>query len=220
MTDRERTLPASIVVVGAGGFGRGAVDVIDEMNAHHPTWAFVGFLDDVPGSEVLGPTSQLVTLDVSAYVIAIADPETRQRLDTEDLDAASLVAPSSVIGRRSAPGPGSIIRSNCSVASDVVFGRHVHVNMNVTLGHDVVLGDYVTVHPGANVGGETVIKASATVSAGATVLPRLVVGEGAIVGAGSVVLDDVPAGATVVGTPARVIRTRDGAARRPPSPIA
>jgi serine O-acetyltransferase len=44
----------------------------------------------------------------------------------------------------------------------------------------------------------------AKIGYGAKVLGEVEVGEGAIVGANAVVLDDVAAGATVVGVPARV----------------
>jgi acetyltransferase-like isoleucine patch superfamily enzyme len=47
----------------------------------------------------------------------------------------------------------------------------------------------------------------ALIGAGATVSPGVLVGDRAIVGAGAVVVTDVPAGATVVGVPARVIHT-------------
>ena len=40
---------------------------------------------------------------------------------------------------------------------------------------------------------------------GAIILPGVTIGDDAIVGAGSVVTRDVPAGATVVGNPARVV---------------
>ena len=46
------------------------------------------------------------------------------------------------------------------------------------------------------------------VGAGARVLGNIDVGAGAIIGANAVVLDDVPAGATVVGIPAKIVRQR------------
>ena len=58
--------------------------------------------------------------------------------------------------------------------------------------------------PGATLAGEVRIEDFATVGSGAIVLPRVRIGTGAMVGAGAVVTKDVPAGATVVGVPARV----------------
>jgi acetyltransferase-like isoleucine patch superfamily enzyme len=52
----------------------------------------------------------------------------------------------------------------------------------------------------------TLVKRGASVGSGATLLCGVTVGEHAIVGAGSVVTKDVPAGMTVAGNPARVLR--------------
>lgn len=49
-----------------------------------------------------------------------------------------------------------------------------------------------------------VIGANVWIGGGALLLPGITVGDDAIIGAGSVVTRDVPAGATVVGNPARV----------------
>ncbi|QNB01426.1 hypothetical protein G4G31_14525 [Massilia sp. Se16.2.3] len=47
------------------------------------------------------------------------------------------------------------------------------------------------------------------IGGGAIVLPGVTIGDDAIVGAGSVVTRDVPAGATVVGNPARAVGKKD-----------
>lgn len=52
----------------------------------------------------------------------------------------------------------------------------------------------------------TIIKQRASIGSNATILCGVIVGEGAMVGAGSVVTRDVPAGAVVAGSPARVIK--------------
>ena len=53
----------------------------------------------------------------------------------------------------------------------------------------------------------TLVKRGASIGSGATLLCGVTIGEKAIVGAGSVVTKDVPAGAIVVGNPARVVRS-------------
>ena len=54
-------------------------------------------------------------------------------------------------------------------------------------------------------GGATV-RRLARIGANSTILPGVEIGEGSLVGAGSVVVQDVPAGAVVAGSPARVIK--------------
>jgi acetyltransferase-like isoleucine patch superfamily enzyme len=54
--------------------------------------------------------------------------------------------------------------------------------------------------------GGAVVRRLARIGANSTILPGVEVGEGSLVGAGSVVVHDVPAGAVVAGSPARVIK--------------
>jgi acetyltransferase-like isoleucine patch superfamily enzyme len=52
----------------------------------------------------------------------------------------------------------------------------------------------------------TVVKRGASIGSGAVLLCGITIGENALIGAGSVVTRDVPAGATVAGNPARVVK--------------
>lgn len=76
----------------------------------------------------------------------------------------------------------------------------------VEIGSGTVIGPWVTIGLRAgNVAGPTV-EANVSIGTGAKLIGPIKVGEGAVIGANAVVVDDVPAGATVVGAPARAVQ--------------
>lgn len=200
-----------LVILGAGGSGRGVRELVMSVNAHvGERWEFAGFLDDdLSLTDVIGSLEQIRAGLADAYLLSFADPHLRRTWDTDILPSPALIHPSAAVsgGCTDSSGTGLIIRSNSSVAPDASFGRHVYINMNCSIGHDVSMADYVTIHPGANIGGGVVLGRCSTVATGAVVLPRLSIGAGAYVGAGAVVTKDVPAGTTVVGNPARPLES-------------
>ncbi|WP_278396094.1 sugar O-acetyltransferase [Stutzerimonas kunmingensis] len=103
-------------------------------------------------------------------------------------------------------GEGAFLNFNC-VILDVVA---VHIGAGTQIGPAVQL--YTADHPrdpearrsGVEFGRPIHIGRNVWVGGGAIILPGVTVGDDAVIGAGSVVTRDVPAGATVVGNPARI----------------
>ncbi|MFB0917798.1 MAG: serine O-acetyltransferase [Clostridiaceae bacterium] len=86
--------------------------------------------------------------------------------------------------------------------------------MGIVIGETAIIGSNVTIFHGATlggIGGEPGVKRHPTIGdnvligAGAKLLGNINIGDGARIGANAVVLSDVPAFATAVGVPSRVI---------------
>jgi serine O-acetyltransferase len=97
-----------------------------------------------------------------------------------------------------------------------IVGRRVFIDhgMGVVIGETAEVGDDCTIYQGVTLGGTSLYRgakrhptlgAGAVVGAGAKVLGGFTVGAGAKVGSNAVVVNEVPAGATVVGIPGRVV---------------
>jgi serine O-acetyltransferase len=86
----------------------------------------------------------------------------------------------------------------------VIHGQIV-IDGLVEIGAGVVIAPFVTIGLRAgDVRGAT-IEAGVSIGTGAKVIGPVRIGAGATIGANAVVVQDVPAGATVVGAPARVV---------------
>ncbi|MFW2334723.1 acetyltransferase [Ilumatobacter sp.] len=208
--------PGPIVIVGAGGFGRECLDIVEALNDHGAALEFVGFVDDGGGDDellqrrhtvCLGPTTSAP--HGARFVIAIGDGAVRDRIARQfadrDLQAAVLIHPQATLGSDCRIGAGTILNAGARVTTNITLGRHVQLHANSTVGHDATLADFVSVFPGATISGSVTLGEGVTVGTGANVLPGVRVGRYAFVGAGAVVTGDVEPGATVVGVPATAL---------------
>ncbi len=104
------------------------------------------------------------------------------------------------------------------------MGRGVFIDhgMGVVIGEMAEVGDGCTIYQGVTLGGTALVKgakrhptleAGVVVGANASVLGGFTVGAGAKIGSSAVVTKPVPAGATAVGNPARIIQAELDARR-------
>jgi serine O-acetyltransferase len=104
------------------------------------------------------------------------------------------------------------------------IGRRVFIDhgMGVVIGETAEIGDDCTIYQGVTLGGTSLAKGAkrhptlgrgVIVGAYAQVLGGFTVGDGARVGSNAVVLKEVPAGATAVGNPARMLEREADAVR-------
>jgi serine O-acetyltransferase len=94
-------------------------------------------------------------------------------------------------------------------------GFFIDHGMGVVIGETTEIGDYVTLFQGVTLGGtgkehgkrHPTIGNHVVIGAGAKILGGIKVGDNVKIGANSVVLKSVPANSTVIGVPARIIKT-------------
>ena len=105
-----------------------------------------------------------------------------------------------------------------------VIGRRVFIDhgMGVVIGETAEIGDDCTIYQAVTLGGTSLYRGAkrhptlgkgVVVGAGAKVLGGFSVGDGARIGSNAVVVKPVPAGATAVGNPARIIDAERDAER-------
>ena len=108
------------------------------------------------------------------------------------------------------------------------IGERVFIDhgMGVVIGETAEIGDGCTIYQGVTLGGTSLVKGSkrhptlgqgVIVGASAQVLGGFTVGDGARIGSGAVVTKPVPAGATAVGNPARIVGQDDDVPDAPPT---
>ena len=98
------------------------------------------------------------------------------------------------IGANSCVDRGSI--------GSTLIGRGSKLDNLVQVGHNVRIGPHCILTGQAGVAGSTTLAAGVQMGGQSGAIGHLVIGEGAKVGAKSTVFQDVPAGTTVMGTPA------------------
>jgi sugar O-acyltransferase (sialic acid O-acetyltransferase NeuD family) len=211
----------NVVVIGASGQGKIAIDALEKAGEHR----IVGWIDSfkpagtvVYGYQVLGTENDLPLLldrhQIYGGIIGIGVNEIRHQLLTKIRKLApnfrfiNAIHPSVQLARGTQVGEGVLMMAGAVVNSDSKVGSFSTLSTRASLDHDSTMGDFAYMAPNAATSGGVHIGDFCFIAVGASILHNVSVGEHSVVGAGSTVVKDLPAHVVAYGTPAKVIRKR------------
>ena len=133
-------------------------------------------------------------------------------LDLKDINAR--IEPGALIREKVEIGDQAVIMMGAILNIGAVVGAGTMIDMGAVLGGRATVGKHCHIGAGTVLAGvieppsasPVVIEDNVLIGANAVILEGVRVGAGAIVAAGAIVTQDVPAGAVVAGTPAKVIK--------------
>jgi sugar O-acyltransferase (sialic acid O-acetyltransferase NeuD family) len=184
-----------VAIVGAGGYGRVALDVLLASGLGDRV---LGFYDDahaalsgeVRGVPILGDVGMLksmLSIETVHVVVAITDNGARLRVanSLRGLGARFLttVHPEAYVSAAAVVGDGCVVAAGAIVHPDAAVGSHCYLGPGAVVDRD------------AEVGAGTWVSAGSVVGPGARVGARVVLGHNSSVGRKAVLEDDSEVGA-------------------------
>ena len=106
-------------------------------------------------------------------------------------------------------GVGNYIQEGVIIQADALVGNNSSIHIGALVAHEVRIGDSVFIAHACSISGCVEIGDGVFMGTNATIIPRLKIGKWATIGAGAVVIKDIPDYATVVGNPAKIIKTSE-----------
>lgn len=212
----------SVVIVGAGGFGREVLEIFKDQNKISQTWNMLGFIDEneelhgkiINNYPVLGGFDWLRKhmSNNLGCVVAIGTCEIRkqvvEKLQEIGVNFYNAIHPSVIIKGFVEIGKDVVVQAGSIIAVNSRIGDHVHINFNCSIGHDADIRSYCTINPMVATNGYDCLHEGVYVGTGAKFIQGLSVGRWSTIGAGAVVIEDIPENVVAVGVPARVVKQK------------
>ena len=207
----------NLVIVGAGGCGREALQWAKDVNRAGELWNIKGFLCDYP-DPLKGKKCDVPVLDTideyeigenDEFVVAIGDSAGRKMV-TDKLKArgarlVNLIHPSAVIADSCSLGEGLIIYPFALISDNARIGDGCIINMYSSVAHDSVLGEYCTISAHCDVTGRCTLGDRVFMGSSSQVVPDSRIGNDVFICAGSTVMTRLRDGVKVLGNPAKLV---------------
>lgn len=203
-----------VVMIGAGGHAKVCIELLRATGEQvdYCVGSSTGAATCL-GVPVLDGDEHVARLRSEGYdrvFVAIGSARLREKLACHALalgyQLVNAVSPAATVSPSARLGRGVAIMAGAVVNAESQIGDLCIVNTGATVDHDCCLGRAVHIAPQTALAGTVTIGDAAFLGIGCRVIPETAIGAHAIVGAGSVVIHSIPAHATAVGVPARVIK--------------
>ncbi len=195
-----------MILYGASGHAKVIMDCLKSQGKK-----VTCFIDDNPNKhEFLGlkvKRSKSIPSD-DELILSIGDNRIRKkiaRIISNKFGVA--IHTSAIVASTVKIGEGSVVFHGAILQSEVQVGKHCIINTGAKIDHECVIKDFVHIAPGAILCGDVSIGEGSFIGAGAVIKQCISIGKNVIIGAGAIVLDHMPDNCTVVGNPAKIIKT-------------
>lgn len=207
-----------LVIVGAGGCGREALQWVRDINEKENRWRIKGFLDDDLNALEGKKCSVSIISKVDGYEIepddeficCIGNSKIRKmvvkKLKAKGAVFVTLIHPNAVVADSCTLGECVIIYPYALISDNAVIGDGCIINMYSSVAHDSVLGEYCTISAHCDVTGMCKLGERVFMGSASHVVPGSKIGDDVYICAGSAVMARVRAGNKVLGNPAKIVR--------------
>jgi sugar O-acyltransferase (sialic acid O-acetyltransferase NeuD family) len=163
----------------------------------------LGYFEDEQYTSLIGKNCQAF---VALEQITVRKKIIQSLREKDDQVFINAIHPLAHISSSAQIGHGNLIHMGTMLGLEVNLGNHCLLYQQVAIEQEVVIKDFVQIGAGSVIGRQSTIEKDAFIGIGSILVAGVHIGAGARIGAGSVVLDHVPAGATVLGNPAKPIK--------------
>lgn len=198
----------TLYLYGASGHGKVITEIAEDLG-----FTDISFIDaDSSKKHILdyNVIQPLVVQNINV-VVSIGNNTARKKIVSENISFSyqTLIHPKAFISKRCKVDQGTVVMAGVSINADAKIGKHCIINTNASIDHDCNINDFAHISPNVALAGNVNVGEGSHIGIGASVIQGIRIGKWCTIGAGAVIIKDVPDGATVVGNPGRMIKTKD-----------
>jgi UDP-N-acetylbacillosamine N-acetyltransferase len=198
-------LTKQLIILGASGHGKVAADCAEATGEYDS----IAFLDALYPDECSLGEWPILEKPENAHMFCNENTFFLSGLLQHNFNVISLIHPRSVVSPYAKISHGVLVCANATINPMAKVGIGVIVNTAASIDHDCVIGDFAHVSVGVRLAGAVVVGSNSFVGINSCAIQGVTIGKNCILGAGATLISDLPDNTTAVGTPAKVIKTRE-----------